>query len=163
MPPPMSATISVSLHCSHETYFTQTVLVSSCVPHYHACTHTHTHTQSYSHTHTHNHIHTHTHTRTRTHILAELLSDVVGTSPQVALDSVPQLREAFSYLALLPPSPALELLQAILVRSIRASCIFWQISDCVCWKRIWDGGREGGRKREGGRREDGRVEEGSGA
>ena len=140
MPPPMSATISVSLHCSHETYFTQTVLVSSCVPHYHACTHTHTHTHNhihththtiiFTHTHTHNHIHTHTyshthtHTRTRTHILAELLSDVVGTSPQVALDSVPQLREAFSYLALLPPSPALELLQAILVRSIRASCIF---------------------------------------
>jgi len=54
-------------------------------------------------------MHAHTHTHTHTHILAELLSDVVGTSPQVALDSVPQLREAFSYLALLPPSPALEL------------------------------------------------------
>ena len=54
--------------------------------------------------------HTHTHTHTG------LLSDVIGTTPQVALDSVPQLREAFSYLALLPPTPALELLQAILVR-----------------------------------------------
>ena len=50
------------------------------------------------------------------HTHTGLLSDVIGTTPQVALDSIPQLREAFSYLALLPPTPALELLQAILVR-----------------------------------------------
>lgn len=47
--------------------------------------------------------------------LVALLSDVVSMTPQVLLDSFPQLREAFSYLSVLPPTSALDLLDAILV------------------------------------------------
>ena len=36
-------------------------------------------------------------------------------TPQVALDSLPRLREAFTYLSVLPPSSATDLLDAVLV------------------------------------------------
>lgn len=36
-------------------------------------------------------------------------------TPQVALESLPRLREAFSYLSVLPPSSATDLLEAVLV------------------------------------------------
>ena len=46
---------------------------------------------------------------------AALLRDVVAMTPQVALESLPRLREAFSYLSVLPPSSAIDLLSAVLV------------------------------------------------
>jgi Fanconi anemia group I protein len=48
-----------------------------------------------------------------THYIA-LLSEVIEMTPQVALDSLPRLREAFSYLSVLPPSSATDLLDAVL-------------------------------------------------
>ncbi len=44
-----------------------------------------------------------------------LLSSLVEHYHQSALDSLPKLKEAFSSLSLLPPQPALDLLQAVLV------------------------------------------------
>ena len=44
-----------------------------------------------------------------------LLSKVVEATPQVVLDTLPQVRETFDYLSLLPHQPAIELLSAILV------------------------------------------------
>ncbi|KAL5471599.1 hypothetical protein EMCRGX_G029727 [Ephydatia muelleri] len=48
------------------------------------------------------------------HHYISLLSKVVEATPQVVLDTLPQVRETFDYLSLLPHQPAIELLSAIL-------------------------------------------------
>ena len=44
-----------------------------------------------------------------------LLSEVLAGSSQAVLDSLARIKEVFSYLTLLPPAPAVSLLQALLV------------------------------------------------
>ena len=47
-----------------------------------------------------------------------LLSGIINSCPHVALESPPQLKEAFAYLNLLSPAAAIELLHAVLVISM---------------------------------------------
>ena len=46
---------------------------------------------------------------------ADLLSCIISSCPHVALDAPPQLKEVFTYLSLLPPPSAIELLHTVLV------------------------------------------------
>ena len=65
-----------------------------------------------------------------------LLSEVIEMTPQVALDSLPRLREAFSYLSVLPPSSATDLLEAVLVRFNLASSLLhsFTLPSCNIYK-----------------------------
>ena len=63
-----------------------------------------------------------------------LLSEVLAGSSQAVLDSLARIKEVFSYLTLLPPAPAVSLLQALLVggwvgHSVNARFICVSLSD----------------------------------